>query len=404
MENEIEKTNNKYILYIKELKNTILNSQYNAARLVNKEILILYYTIGKSLSAKTLAEKWGAKVLENISDDLQKEMPGLRGFSVTSLKKMRQFAETYSFFEISPLPTVQIMNKQISPLSTDQLEIFTHATNQIKVSIKKALQLTKSSKHQFGNLTTEQIDNLVSPEFSELFLSISFTQHILLLSKISNWNELFFYLAKSVKNQWTVSLLQHHIESDLFNQKNKLQSNFEKSLPQKLYPHALQAFKDEYLLDFLNIKTEKEQDEKVFESEIIRNIKKFILSIGNEFTFMGNQYRLIVGEDEFFVDLLFYHRGLQALIAFELKTGKFKPEYAGKMNFYLNALDEYVKLPNENPSIGIILCKEKNNTIVEFSFKSIEKPIGVATYKTSKELPDKYKKFLQGIEKLNEVI
>jgi predicted nuclease of restriction endonuclease-like (RecB) superfamily len=306
---------------------------------------------------------------------------------------MRQFFETFAFFEISPSSTVQF-DSSIRPLATPQL----------KLSVKAIKQVTKSIDYPLGMPDSETINILESPEFIDKFLSISFTHHVLILGKINSWNELFFYISKTLENQWAVSVLQHQIASDLFAKQGKLLNNFSERLPDKVYPHALQAFKDEYLLDFLNIQTEDEQDERVFETEIVRNIKQFILSIGKEFTFMGNQYRLLVNGDEFFIDLLFYHRGLQCMIAFELKTGKFKPEYAGKLNFYLNALDEYVKLPHENTSIGIILCKEKNDTVVEFAFKTIDKPMGVATYKFTTELPEKYKKYLPNSEDLRKLL
>ena len=158
------------------------------------------------------------------------------------------------------------------------------------------------------------------------------------------------------------------------------------------------------MLDYINIEDPDEEDEKVLENEIIQNIKKFIMTLGKDFAFIGNQYRLIVDEKEFFVDLLFYNRYLQSLVAVELKKGEFKPEYAGKMNFYLSALDEYVKQPHERPSIGIILCKFKKKNIVEFAFKDTLKPMGVATYKTYKELPEEYKNILPDPEKLKELL
>ena len=161
-------------------------------------------------------------------------------------------------------------------------------------------------------------------------------------------------------------------------------NNFESTLPKKMHKHATDAFKSEYLLDYINL--DEEDNERVLENEIMRNIKKFIMSLGNDFSFIGNQYRVIVGEEEFFIDLLFFHRTLQSLVAFELKRGKFKAEYAGKMNLYLSALDEYVKKEHENPSIGIILCKEKDDKVVEFAFRDYNKAMGVAKLKTSRKI------------------
>lgn len=366
-----------------------------AARLVNRELLLLYFHTGKQLTDKIELKKWGAKVLETISNDLQGELPGLRGFSVTSLKKMRQFYQTYAFLEYRPSATAQLPKKnEIRPLSTAQL----------KLSVKNLHNVIKQGNFPFGSPNSQQIDILASASFIDTFLSLPFSHHILLLNKIRNWDALSFYMNKAVENQWTVDFLTHHIDADSFQKAEQIQSNFEKTLPVKLNPNALQAFRDVYLLDFLNIQPIDEEDERVLENEIVLNIKKFIMSLGREFTYMGNQYRLIVDDKEYFVDLLFYHRGLQALVAFELKTGAFKPEYAGKLNFYLSALDEYIKLPHKNPSVGIILCKEKKTTTVEFSFRSIDKPMGVATYKLSKELPEAYKKYFPDPDVLRKMI
>ena len=193
-------------------------------------------------------------------------------------------------------------------------------------------------------------------------------------------------------------------KANLFKQQGTLPNNFATTLPKSHKEKALQAFKDEYLLEFINIEDPDEEDERVIENEIVRNIKKFIMSIGGDFAFMGNQYRLIVEEQEFFIDLLFYNRKLQCLVAFELKKGKFKPEYLGKMNFYLSALDDTLKQEHENPSVGIILCKEKNNKIVEYSFRDFNKAMGVATYKTSTELPEQFKEALPDSETLKKLL
>jgi len=226
----------------------------------------------------------------------------------------------------------------------------------------------------------------------DIFLSIGFTHHILLIQKCPNLEERFFYMSRAAQNQWSVEVLRYHINAELHNKKGKIANNFAKALPETLKGHALEAFKDEYLLNFLNVG--EDEGEIALENELVRKIRDFLMSLGREFAFMGNQYRLVVDDDEFFVDLLFYHRQLRSLIAVELKAGKFKPEYAGKMNFYLEALDQYVKLEHENPSIGIILCREKKDTIVEFAFKRVDRPMGVATYVLTEKLPPEYRKYL----------
>lgn len=354
--------NKTYIQFVQEVKQQILQSRFQAAKLVNKEMLLLYYNIGKMLHQKIEQAKWGDKVLQNISADLQKELPGLKGFSFRNLKNMRAFFEAYASLQIGQMLSAQ--------LQTD----------------KKGQTLSASN----DDITVQN-----------LFLSLSFSHHLLIVA-LKSPEERLFYMQQSVKNHWSFRLLQHHIESDLYHQKGKLPNNFKATLSQTLAAHALDAFKDEYLLDFININPE--DDERMLEQEIVNNIKHFILSLGTGFSFIGNQHRLVVDEDEFFTDLLFFNRNLQCLVAIELKRGKFKPEYAGKLNFYLNALDEQEKLPQENNSIGIILCKEKSNKVVEYAFKSIDKSMGVATYKTSRQLPAQFKKVLPNADDLKKLL
>jgi predicted nuclease of restriction endonuclease-like (RecB) superfamily len=223
------------------------------------------------------------------------------------------------------------------------------------------------------------------------FFSITFTHHMLLLHKCKSPNERSFYMHQAATNFWSVSLLEHHIEAALYKHQGKLPNNFDKTLP-TLKPSALQVFRDEYLMDFIS--STDAEDERILEEKVVADIKNFILRMGTGFCFLDNQYRLEIADEEFFIDLLFFNRHLQCLVAFELKRGKFKPEYAGQLNFYLNVLDDKIKLPHENPSIGIILCKEKTNTIVEFSIRNIDKAMGVATYRTTKEVPKEMKGIL----------
>lgn len=214
--------------------------------------------------------------------------------------------------------------------------------------------------------------------------------------------ERLFYMLQAASQFWTVAVLEHHISAGLFDHQGRLANNFETALPAGIKANALQVFKDECLFDFINIG--EGDDERVFEGKIVSNIKNAIMALGKGFCFIGNQFRLEVDEQEFFVDLLFYNRCLQCLVAFELKSGKFKPEYAGRLNFYLNVLDDKIKLAHENPSIGIILCKEKSNTIVEFAFKNIDKGMGAATFKTSKTVPDNMKGILPSANELSKLI
>jgi predicted nuclease of restriction endonuclease-like (RecB) superfamily len=377
-----------YIHFVQQLKEQILQSRFQAAKLVNRELLLLYYSIGKMISEKIKKEKWGNAIIDTLSKDIQNELPGLRGFSPKNLRNMRLFYEAYKQKEIWQSSTAKLNNDQNGPSSTAQIEYNNEHNKQQTVKTKsKKLPAIIQINHEF---------------IDQIFTALSFTHHILLLNKCKSVNERRFYMEQSVMHHWTVNLLQHHIESNLYHQKGKLLNNFKATLPTHLAAHALDVFKDEYLLDFININPE--DDERVLEQQIVNNIKQFILSLGTGFTFIGNQHRLIVEGEESFVDLLFFNRILQCLVAIDLKRGKFKPEYAGKMNFYLNVLDDKVKLPHENPGIGIIMCKEKNNTIVEYAFKTIDKAMGVATYKTSKQLPGAFKKVLPEAEELKKLL
>lgn len=337
-----------YLTLLQDISNQILQSRYRAARLVNRELLLLYYAVGKRLSEKIAAEKWGSKVVNQLSTDLQKQLPGLRGFSATNLKNMRQFADVYS--------------------------------------------------ELIGQTSSGQLEN-IEPN---VFFSIGFSHHILLLNRCNDWQERLFYMQKTVANQWTHEMLDWQIKAKPYQKRDQtLPNNFASTLPETIRDTALQAFKDEYLLDFINVETD---DERVVEKGIVQNIKEFILKVGKGFAFIGNQHRLLVDDEEFFVDLLFYNRQLKCLVAIELKKGKFKPIYAGQLNFYLNVLNDQERLPDENPAIGIVLCKEKNNKTVEYAFQNIHNPMGVATYQLSSDLPEHLRNVLPDPEALKKLL
>lgn len=353
------KIDRNYVEFIQSIKKQIVQSRYAAARLANREQLILYFNTGKMISEKIKAQKWGAKVLDQISKDLQKELPGLKGFSAGNLKKIRIFAEAYSTY----------------------MTIGSTPSKQIRINESEALSIS--------SVLSNQIEN---NSFYEAFCEISFSHHFTIITKIKDWDARIFYVQSSAANFWSLTVLEHHIENDLYTKEGKLPNNFHKTVNESLKPSALKAFKDEYLLDFIS--GNELDDERHIEQQVVLNIRNFILQMGRGFCFIGNQYRIEVDGDEFFIDLLFFNRHLQALVAIELKKGKFKPADAGQLNFYLNVLDERVKLLQENSSIGIVLCKEKNNTVVEFAIKSFDKAMGVATYKTSKQAPVQMKGIL----------
>jgi predicted nuclease of restriction endonuclease-like (RecB) superfamily len=360
-----------------QLKTAILQSRYQAVRLANREQLLLYLFIGARIEYEAKQSAWGSKVLQTISEQLQSELQGLRGFSPENLKKMRVFAK----FWINSL-----FQTPIGSMLPNQL-VFLDEYSENQYSI-------------FENNITTVIGSMVSNQLIQCFFSVGFSHHYAIASVSQTIEEAFFYLQRTANEFWSYQTLQKQLKAKLFQTQGTLPNNFTNTLSSILNNKAVQVFKDEYLFDFINIEDPDDEDERLIESEIVRNIKQFIMTIGQGFAFMGNQYRLKVEEQEYFIDLLFYNRNLQALVVFELKNGVFKPEYLGKMNFYLSALDDLVRQPHENPSIGIILCKEKKNAVVEYSFRDFSKPMGVATFTTSTQLPEKYKGILPEPEAL----
>lgn len=243
----------------------------------------------------------------------------------------------------------------------------------------------------------QSVENLVP-----LVREISWTKHITILKKCKDPKEREFYILSTKKFGWSKNILIHQIENKTFEKYIFNQTNFNETLPEKIKNQAILAVKDEYIFDFLGI--EQEHSEKELESKLIQNIRGFLLELGSDFSFIGNQYKVEVSEKEYFIDLLLFHRKLQSLVAVELKIGEFLPEYKGKMEFYLNLLNDKVKLPHENEAIRIIICKSKDRTIVEYSLKSSNLPIGVASYSTSEKLPKGYQKLLPDKKELSEKI
>ena len=366
-----------YLNAVKAIKQAILESRYRAARHVNKEVLALNYGIGRFISINSRSAKWGSNAIAVISSLLRQELPGVKGYSEASIKMMRTFYEEWRcLFENRQLPIDDLGNQLMLSHINDKIEIRQLVTDELSAS------------------------DLAS------FLNVGFTNHYVILTKTKSKEERLFYIRRCATEFWKVETTKYYLSENLFKKEGTIQlTNFNKTIDNAAFKQrALQSFKDEYLLDFVNIEDPELVDERVIEQRIIQNVKNFIMAFGADFTFMGNQYRLEVAGQEFVVDLLFFSRRLRSLVAFELKRGEFKPEYTGKMNFYLAALDKYVKLPDENPSIGIILCKTKNDEIVELSFSDTSKPMGVATYRTSQELPPEIRQALPDMEDLKKLI
>ncbi|TAE74596.1 MAG: DUF1016 domain-containing protein [Bacteroidetes bacterium] len=320
----MEIQNNAYQNFLTEIKDNIRNAQTRAGQYINRAMIELYWHIGKTITERQENEGWGKSVVEQLSQDLKVEFPNILGFSTQNLWFMRQFYVTYC-----ALPILQ-----------------------------------------------------------QAVREIPWSHNIIIMTKIKNAQEQQFYVEATTKYGWSRAILHNQIKANAY-KTLKIEHkthNFHQTLITNLAEQAHEALKSEYNLDFLGLTSLVKERE--LESQLLQHIKDFMLEMGYGFAFLGSQYKIKLGENEYFIDLLFYHRGLQCLVALELKITKFIPEYAGKMNFYLEILDDTVRMPHENPSIGIILCGEKDDLEVEYALRSQKKPIGVAEYKLYEQLPE----------------
>lgn len=377
---------------VETIKTAILQSQARAARNVSANQLALYFSVGGYISLNTRQQQWGSGAIETISERLQKELPGLQGFSERNIRNMRQFYEAWSNLLIWQPAAAEMADQ----------EKWQPSAAEIQSPMATQLLLTPS-RLDFSR-------DVFDIELAHDFLSISFTHHMEILNKTNSLEQRLFYIQKSAEFNWNKYELRDQLKKDLYGHQSLMPNNFLKSLPKHSQAlKAIEMFKDEYLLDYinveqLNVRDKSDVDEKIVEQEIIHNVKNFIMMFGHDFTFVGNQYHLEkFGENEF-IDLLFYNRELACLVAVELKKGKFKPSYLGQLQSYLQILDTDIRKPNENPSIGIILCREANKAYVEFVIQNYDNPMGVATYKTAADMPEELRKALPDEEQLKELL
>ena len=364
---------------VETIKGAILQSQQRALAVINQEQLALYYGIGRFVSKNTRNKNWGKGFIEAVCEQLRKELPGLRGFSAASLRKMRTFYEEWqmlsdnSFVETNKL----VETESNSFVGTNELQ-----TIQFKIDANFPIAA---------------------------FMNIGFTHHYAIISKVKDVEQRKFYIQFAADSKAKVDDLEQIINDNLYSHQGELPNNFKKTIPDQLQAYrAITMFKDEYLLDFINTEElfirDKDRDERVIEQRIVQNVKEFIMTFGKDFTFVGNQYHLEKFGVEEFPDLLFFNRELAALVCVELKDGPFRTSYLGQLAGYLRILDDEVRKPNENPSIGIILCKSANKKFVEYVIQDYDKPMGVATYKTTADMDERLKRLLPPVEELEKLL
>lgn len=365
-----EKLSTQYNDAVKQIKTAILQSQAKALKGVNQEQLALYYGIGRFISQNSRAGFWGKDAIDTISRQLSTEVPGLRGFSPRNLRNMRMFYEEWKCLD----------------------------TNLADASAK--LDLGNKSADESANLDSRK--SLTPLEIADIpivaFFSIGFSHHTLILSKTKTLEERRYYIQLCSDLQLSYDALERKIAEDAYHNQGNMPNNFGMTIPDyKRAFQAIQMFKDEYLLDYINVEQlgerDEDIDERVIENEIVHNVKNFIMTFGRGFSYMGNQVHYDKLGHDHWVDLLFFNRILKSLVVIELKKGSFKPAYLGQLAAYLRVLDDEERIEGENPSVGIVLCKDADRAYVEYVLQDYTKPMGVATYKSSQErlrelLPD----------------
>jgi predicted nuclease of restriction endonuclease-like (RecB) superfamily len=323
-----------YDEFLRELKERIRSAQVRAALAVNRELVLLYWQIGREILSQQQQQGWGAKVINQLAKDLKKAFPEMKGFSPRNLKYMRAFAEAY--------PDETFMQ--------------------------------------------------------QLAAQIPWFHNCVLLDKVKDATERQWYIQKTIEHGWSRSILVHQIELRLYHRQGKATTNFERTLPKPQSELAEQVLKDPYNFDFLSLGNKAWERE--LEKTLLKHIRDFLLELGVGFAFVGNQYHLEVGGRDFWIDLLFYHYRLHCFVVIDLKVVEFEPEFSGKMSFYVSAVDDLLRQSGDNPTIGIILCKTKNQTVVEYALRDVNKPIGVSTYQLQDALPENLQGSLPTIEQL----
>jgi len=327
-----------YISWVNELKNLIQKTQIKAAISVNRELLGLYWSIGKSISEKVNNTNWGSSVVEKLSKDLKVEFPNQKGFSRSNLFSMKKWFEFYSKSEID----------------------------------------------------LEKVQQLVG--------QIPWGQNVVIISKSRSIEEALFYSNKTIENNWSRSVLLHQIELNFYERHGKAITNFTTTLPTPHSELAIETLKDPYKFDFLTL--QEKALEKDIENQLVKHITSFLLELGTGFSFIGQQVPVKIDNQDFYIDLLFYHIKLKCYVVVELKAIEFKAEFAGKMNLYLSAIDDSLKTDTENPTIGLLLCKSKSKIIAEYALRGMTQPIGIAEYEINNAIPKEIKTELPTIEEI----
>ena len=357
----LKENNDQYFRWISDLKQKIQQSQIKAAIQVNSALIEMYWDLGKEIWERSFENTYGSGFFKQLSNDLRNEFPEIKGFSSSNLR----FFETFYHFYNQEITNLQQVVREFKIDATDK----------------------ESAKSQ-----------QVVGEFPQKLFLIPWGHHIQIFTKCKNVTEALFYINKTIENGWSRAVLLNMISGNLYQSQGKSITNFSKTLPDYDSELVKQTLKDPYIFDFLNIS--ENFKERELENALIDNIQKFLIELGNGFAFVGKQVEMKVGNQSFFLDLLFYHIKLKRYVVIELKSGEFEPEHAGKLNFYVTSVDKQLRDENDNATVGLIICKTKDDIIAEYSLTDLHKPLGISSYELRKILPDNFKSSLPSIEEI----
>ena len=368
-------SDSEYKKLLSELKEKVRSSQLKAAIKVNYELLDLYWTLGEYIVKNQEQHSWGDAFIKSLAKDLQKEFPDMKGFSETNIKYIRRW---YSFYMKGLQDVAKIENNDSNEIP--------HALRAILVMNSKGLQ------------AVAQFDERVINHIKQ----IPWGHNQRIINKCKTIDEAIYYVNKTIENGWSRNVLEHQMESGLYGREGKSITNFEKRLPALQSDLARQTLKDPYHFDFLTIR--EGYDERELQKELVDKISDFLLELGEGFAYIGKEYHLNINGDDFYIDLLFYNLKLHSYIVIELKAEKFKPEHLGQLNFYVTAVNRELKTDRDNATIGLLICKDKNDVVCEYSLEQISQPIGISKYEITKLLESEYKSSLPSIEEIEKKI
>lgn len=360
-----------YISFFADIKVRIREAQTKATLAANAQMIALYWDIGKIILEKQKQEGWGSSIIKRLSIDLKNDLPEMNGFSERNLWRMLRFANEYA---ILPQPVALLENSKKPLLTKFELEL-----------------------NIVENQNNEKVNQLVAKlDYHKLLFSIPWGHHLLLIEKIKDLEIRFWYIQQVIYNGWSREVLASMLKSDAFSRKKSITNNFDSFLPSPQSDLVKQTLKDPYIFDFLTLT--KPFTERELEAELVTHIQKFLIELGTGFAFVGRQYHFEAGNEDFYIDLLFYHLKMRCFVVVDLKRGDFKPEYAGKMNFYCSVIDDILKHKSDEPTIGLILCENKKKIIAEYTLRNSTKPIGISEYELTRALPENLKSSLPSIE------